>query len=62
MFTHMNIWMIKKNWVKHSPYSHLGMEDITDGGYMYGKRVSKDFQIRKLGKYCTWMSKVIHQY
>ena len=25
--------------------SHLGMEDITDGGYTYGKSVYKDFEI-----------------
>ena len=27
------------------------MEGITDGGYAHAKRVSKDFQIKKLGKY-----------
>ena len=27
------------------------MEEITDVGYMYGKRVCKDFEIKKLGEY-----------
>ena len=27
------------------------MEDITDGDYMHGKRVSKDFEIKNVGEY-----------
>ena len=30
---------------KKRNYSHLGMGDITDGGYTYGKSVYKDFEI-----------------
>ena len=50
MFSHMNTWMIEKNSIKHNHEkkkncSHLGMEDITDGGYTYGKSVYKDFEI-----------------
>ena len=46
----MNTWMIEKNSIKphHAKKkncSHLGMEDITDGGYTYGKSVYKDFEI-----------------
>ena len=32
-------------------YSHLNMEDITDAGYIYAKRVCKGFEIKNLGKY-----------
>ena len=32
-------------------YCNLNMEDITDEDYMYVKRVCKDFEIKKLGKY-----------
>ena len=32
-------------------YSSLNMEDITDADYMHAKRVSKDFEIKKLGEY-----------
>ena len=30
-------------------YSHLNMEDITDGEYKHAKRVCKDFEIKNLG-------------
>ena len=29
---------------------NLIMKDITDAGYMYGKRVCKDFEIKNLGE------------
>ena len=32
---------------KEEFYSNLNMEDITDKDYMHGKRVCKDFEIRK---------------
>ena len=31
-------------------YSHLNMEDITDGDYAHAKRVCKDFEIKHLGE------------
>ena len=31
-------------------YSNLNMEEITDADYMHGKRVSKDSEIKHLGK------------
>ena len=30
---------------------HLNMKDITDADYTHAKRVCKDFEIKKLGKY-----------
>ena len=35
---------------KEEFYSNLNMEEITDADYMHGKRVSKDFEIKHLGK------------
>ena len=32
-------------------YSHLNMEDITDGDYGHAKRVCQDFEIKDLGEY-----------
>ena len=32
-------------------YSHLNMEDVTDGDYAHAKRVCKDFEIKNLGEY-----------
>ena len=32
-------------------YSNLKMEEITDANYMHGKRICKDFEIKKLGEY-----------
>ena len=32
-------------------YSHLNMEDIIDLNYAHVKRVCKDFEMKKLGKY-----------
>ena len=32
-------------------YSHVNMEDITDADYTHAKRVFKDFEIKKIGKY-----------
>ena len=32
---------------KEDFFSHLNMEDITDGGYAHAKRVCKDFEIKK---------------
>ena len=32
-------------------YSHLNMEDITDGDYAHTQRVCKDFEIKNLGEY-----------
>ena len=57
VFFLMNIWLIGKNLVKHHYlkiedfYSHLNMEDNTDGDYAYAKRVCKDFEIKNLGEY-----------
>ena len=50
------IWMIWKNSMNQLPakedfYSLLNMEDITDADCMHAKRVSKDFEIKNLGKY-----------
>ena len=36
---------------KEEFYSNLIIEDITDADYIHAKRVSKDFEIKKLGKY-----------
>ena len=36
---------------KEDFHSHLNMEDITDANYTHTKRVSKDFEIKNLGKY-----------
>ena len=36
---------------KEDFYSHLNMEDITDADYTHAKRVCKDFEIKKIGKY-----------
>ena len=32
-------------------YNHLNMEDITDADHSHAKRVCKEFEIKKLGKY-----------
>ena len=53
----MNIWMIWKKFdetslpEKDDFYSHLNMEDIIDLNYAHVKRVCKDFEMKKLGKY-----------
>ena len=48
------------DWVKFSEttlpekeefYSNLNMEEVTDPDYMHGKRVCKDFELKKLGEY-----------
>ena len=36
---------------KEDFYGHLNMEDFTDAGYAYGKRVCKDFETKDLRKY-----------
>ena len=36
---------------KEDIYSHLNMEDITDAGYTYAKRVCKNFDIKNLAEY-----------
>ena len=36
---------------KEDFYSNLNMEDITDAGYVYAKRVCKNFEIKNLGEY-----------
>ena len=36
---------------KEDFYSHVNMEDITDADYTHAKRVFKDFEIKKIGKY-----------
>ena len=36
---------------KEDFYSHLNMEDITDGDCAHVKRVWKDFKIKNLGEY-----------
>ena len=36
---------------KEAFYSRLNMEDITDTDYAHTKRVCKDFEIKKVGKY-----------
>ena len=33
---------------KEDCYSHLNMQDITDAGNTYTKRVCKDFKIKKI--------------
>ena len=39
-----------KSLIKHHFfYSNLNIEDITDSDYNHTKRVSKDFEIKKLG-------------
>ena len=46
--------MIRKNSSlpeKEDFYSHLNMEDITDGDYAHAKSVCKDFEIKNLGQY-----------
>ena len=52
----MNIWIIKKNLMKHlylkrNLYRHLNIEDITDADYAHAKRDCKDFEIRNLGEH-----------
>ena len=49
VITHMNIWTIAKNLMKHY-YSHLNLKNITDAGYTHAKRVCKDFKIKHLGE------------
>ena len=50
----------KDNWEKFNEtalpekeefYSNLNMEEITDAGYMHGKRVCKDFETKDSGDY-----------
>ena len=41
----------KQHYLKKEFLSNLNMEDITDADYMHVKRVCKDFEIKKLGKY-----------
>ena len=36
---------------KENFYSHLNMEDITDGDYAHAERVYKDFEVTNLGEY-----------
>ena len=36
---------------KEEFYSNLNKKEITDADYMHRKRVSKDFEIKKLGEY-----------
>ena len=36
---------------KEKFYGNIGMEDITDGDYKHGKRISKDIEIKKWGQY-----------
>ena len=36
---------------KEAFYSHLNMENITDADYVHTERVSRDFEIKKLGEY-----------
>ena len=36
---------------KEAVYRNLNMEDITDADYMHAKKVCKNFEIKKLGKY-----------
>ena len=36
---------------KEEFYCHLKMEDIAGTDYMHGKKVCKDFEIKKLGEY-----------
>ena len=36
---------------KEEFYNGLKVEEITDAGYMHGKRVCKNFQIKNLGEY-----------
>ena len=44
---------------KEDFYSHLNMEDITDADYAHAKRVCKDFEIKNLEQYHSFMFKVI---
>ena len=37
--------------VKEEFYGNLNMDDIADADYMHAKRISKDFEIKKLGQY-----------
>ena len=45
---------------KEDFYIHLNMDDITDANYTHRKIVSKDFEIKNLGKYHDFLLKVIH--
>ena len=36
---------------KEAVYRNLNMEDITDADYMHAKKVCKNFEKKKLGKY-----------
>ena len=53
----MNIWMVKKNSIKHHHYLKkkkifiVIMEDITDADYADAKRVCQDLIIKNLGEY-----------
>ena len=38
------------------------MEAITDASYMHAKRVCKDFEIKNLGEYYSFILKVIHYF
>ena len=56
VFTHINIWMIGKNSLKHLYqkkyfHSYLNTESIIDAGYMHAKYDFKDFEIKSLCEY-----------
>ena len=52
----MTTWMVGKNSItrhclrKKTFYSHLHMQDITDGDYTHTKGISEDFKIKNLGE------------
>ena len=43
--------LMKHCCLKKKIYSNRNMEDITDAGYNHAKKVCKDFEVKKLGKY-----------
>ena len=45
-----NVILLLRKGVYPYEYSHLNMEAITDADYTHGKRVCKDFEIRKIGR------------
>ena len=48
--------LMKQHYLKKKNYTNLNMEEIADVGYMYGKRVCKDFEIKYLDGYHDFVS------
>ena len=62
VFIFMSIWMIGKSLMKQhylkkkKKNTNFNIEEISDSGYMHGKRVCKDFEIENLDGYHDFVS------